>query len=359
MRKLLVQTPIWKIRISHDLFLLSENEAGPKETQLKDESVGTLKLHIVGTGCNAPSGHAYGSAFLLEIGDTFLLFDCGPATSYKLASMGLDLKRIHHVFFTHHHYDHTADFPCFALTRWDKSKGDQPPLAVYGPPPTQDFVAALFGSAGAFFADWQARIKSPASLGYYRLAGGALPRPGPVFDVREIAAGPVAETDTWAVSCAPVRHVDPVDGEPLLTSLAYRVETNRGSIVFAGDCDDCPELRSLARRVNTLVVKPRATLPLPFVAGGEPDISSIGRSLTTGSGETLEQDGDLLRECAPQRVVLSHLAPGFFGQPGLRERVLATIGRSYKGLMLMPDELTNLDLTPDVTRVTPIMRSEM
>lgn len=307
--------------------------------------MGALELHIAGTGCNAPSGHAYGSAFLLEIDSTFLLFDCGPAASYKLASMGLDLKRIHHVFVTHHHYDHTADMPCFALTRWDKSKEDQPPLAVYGPPPTRNFIKALFGQGGAFFEDWNARVRSPAAQGYYQLAGGRLPRPEPAFDVREVASGPVVKGDGWSVTCTPVRHVDPVDGTPLLTSLAYRVDTNRGSIVFAGDCDDCPGLRELARGVDTLVLKPRAVFRLPFVAAGEPDISGIGKSLATGDGGTLTQDGGLLRDCAPRRVVFSHLSPGLFNQKGVRERVLATIGRDFKGVMLMPDELTSLDLT--------------
>ena len=303
-----------------------------------------MKLHIAGTGCNAPSGHAYGSAFLLEVDDTFLLFDCGPAASYKLAAMGFDLRRIHHVFLTHHHYDHTADMPCFALTRWDKSREDQPPLAVCGPPPTRNFIRVLFGQGGGFFEDWNARVKSPASLGYYQLAGGKLPRPEPAFDVREVTDGLVIEADGWSVTCTPVRHVDPVNGVPLLTSVAYRVDTDWGSIVFAGDCDDCPGLRKLAWGVDTLVVKPRAALPLPFAADGEPDISGIGRSLASGDGGTLTQDGELLRECSPRRVVFSHLSPGFFNPTGIRERVVATIGRAYKGLMLMPDEMTTLDL---------------
>lgn len=303
-----------------------------------------MKLHIIGTGCNAPSRHAYGSAFLLEIGDAFLLFDCGPGASCKLAAMGLDLKCIHHVFLTHHHYDHTADMPCLALTRWDKSREDQIPLTVCGPPPTRHFIEALFGPDGAFYEDWNARVNSPASQGYYRLAGGTLPRPEPRFDVREVTEGSVLETDEWAVTCAQVRHVDPVNDVPVLTSVAYRVDTAQGSIVFAGDCDDCPGLRKLARQVDTLVLKPRAALPLPFETDGEPDISGIGRSLATGDGGTLTQDGGLLRECMPRQIVLSHLSPAFFTQTGVRERVLATIGSFYSGSMLMPDELTTVTL---------------
>ncbi len=306
-----------------------------------------MKLHIAGTGCNAPSGHAYGSSFLLETGEDFLLFDCGPAAAYKLALMGLDVKRIHHVFLTHHHYDHTADFPCLALTRWDKSREDQPPLAVFGPPPTRRFVEALFGPGGAFYDDWNARIKSPAAQGYYRQAGGVLPRPEPAFDVREVDGGAVIGREDWRVSCARVRHVDPVDGEELLMSVAYRFESEQGSIVFGADCDDCPELRRLAAGAGTLVVKARALLPLPFSCGGKPDISGIGRSLATGAGGELKQDGKLLQECKPDRVILSHMSPGFFTGAGLRERVIAEIGKSYKGRLMCPDELTTIDLESD------------
>ena len=89
-----------------------------------------MKIHIIGSGCPVPAKDTYGSAFLLEVGTDLALVDCGPATTYKMARMGITPGNIHHVFFTHHHFDHNVDFPCFALTRWDVSNGAEPPLQV-------------------------------------------------------------------------------------------------------------------------------------------------------------------------------------------------------------------------------------
>jgi len=41
----------------------------------------------------------------------------------KLVKAGLWPTRIDHPFFTHHHFDHDADYPCFLLCRWDQSIG--------------------------------------------------------------------------------------------------------------------------------------------------------------------------------------------------------------------------------------------
>ena len=95
-----------------------------------------MRLHVVGNGCPQPTPDWYGSAFVLEVGTSFVMVDCGPATTYKMVRMGIMPGQIGDVFFTHHHFDHNADFACFALTRWDLSKGTEPPLRVYGPEPT-------------------------------------------------------------------------------------------------------------------------------------------------------------------------------------------------------------------------------
>ena len=93
----------------------------------------SLTLSIVGSGTPVPSADRFGSAYLLSIGDTRLLFDCGPATTYKLARLGVAPTAIDHLFFTHHHFDHDVDYPCFLLSRWDQSVGGEPVLSVHGP----------------------------------------------------------------------------------------------------------------------------------------------------------------------------------------------------------------------------------
>lgn len=285
-----------------------------------------MRLHVLGSGCPAPAAERYGSAFILETAEGLVMVDCGPATTYKMARMGIALGQVGHVFLTHHHFDHNADFPCFALTRWDQSIGDGPPLQVYGPPPTRTFVDRLLGEDGAFADDWRSRVAHTASHECHRQRGGSLPRPPPAVEAHDVGPGKVAETDAWAATAARVHHV-----EPGLESLAYRFDSDEGSIVFAGDCGDCPELRQLAQGVDTLVVacthfgQPESRLAITDVITGTPEVAGIACEAGVG------------------RVVLTHASPNFF-RPGMKERAVAEIGRAYNGGIMFPDELTTIPL---------------
>ena len=76
-----------------------------------------LEVTIIGCGTPTPLPDRFGSSYVVQVGDEKLLFDCGPATTWKLARAGISTTEIDNVFFTHHHFDHDADFPTFILTR--------------------------------------------------------------------------------------------------------------------------------------------------------------------------------------------------------------------------------------------------
>jgi ribonuclease BN (tRNA processing enzyme) len=44
---------------------------------------------------------------------------------------------VDNLFFTHHHFDHNIDYPCFLLCRWDQAAGHGSELNVYGPKLTE------------------------------------------------------------------------------------------------------------------------------------------------------------------------------------------------------------------------------
>jgi len=284
-----------------------------------------MKLHILGSGCPAPTPEQYGSSFLLEAGHEFIMVDCGPGTTYKMARMGLPLKQVGHLFLTHHHFDHNVDFPCFALTRWDQCIGPEPVLEVYGPPPTEEFVERLLGERGAFFVDWHARIKHPASHECHTQRGGELPRPAPSVRAKDVQPGKIAETDRWVASAERVHHV-----EPWLESLAFRFDTDEGSILFASDCGDCRELRELAKGADTLVLA--CTY---FGSAISPPLADV----ITGTDQVV----GIANEAGAKRVILTHVSPNF-SRPGIKERAVATVARSYEGEIVFPAELTTVDL---------------
>jgi len=285
-----------------------------------------MKVHIIGSGCPDARAERYGSAFLLDIGTDSLLIDCGPATTYKMARMGLAATQVGHVFLTHHHFDHNADLPCFVLTRWDQSKGTEPPLQLYGPPLTRRFADLLFGEEGAFGPDLKSRVEHPASHECHRQRGGVMPRPGLSLDAHDVGAGKVAEAKNWSATATQVHHV-----EPTLVSLAYRFETAEGSVVFAGDCADCDALRQLARGVDTLVIA--------CTHFGAPPASPAIVDVITGTPEVSE----IANETGARRVILTHASPSY-AVPGVRERAVADTARSYGGAILFPSELDTIDI---------------
>ncbi len=283
-----------------------------------------MRLHILGSGCPDPTPERYGSAFILEVGADCLMIDCGPAATHKMVRMGIRPAKVGHLFFTHHHFDHNADLPCFALTRWDLTGGAEPPLKVYGPPPTRTFVERLLGDEGAFFDDWNARVKHPVSQEIFKRRGGQLPRPAPAIEASDVGPGRIAQSGPWVATAARVHHV-----QPWLESLAYRFDTDQGSIVLAGDCGDCKALRQLAAGADTLVIACAC-------------IGSAKRydGIITGTAEVAE----IAQASGLRRVVLSHASPGF-SRPGMTERAIADVARTYRGAVLFPEELTTVDLS--------------
>lgn len=285
-------------------------------------------LYLLGTGTPTPTKSRFGTAYVLQIGREFLMFDCGPATTWKLVRSGLWPTQIDYLFMTHHHFDHNADLPCFLLCRWDQSTGKENRLKIFGPPPTGTIIRKLIGPEGAFADDWRARVGAPVSQSVHRNRGGSLPRPQPALDVTDVAGGEVFRHGEWKVSAVPVTHV-----EPYLQSLAYRVDTPRGSIVFAGDTGPCKPLVDFARGAAV------------FVAN-----CWNHQAAMDGDGEAPGQTGTLdaarfARESGAATLILTHTGPNLC-RPGSREKAIGDIRAIYEGETVFGEEGMLLELWP-------------
>lgn len=282
-------------------------------------------LHLLGTGIPTPTPARFGTSYVLATGGAHLMFDCGPAATHKLVKAGLWPTQIGDLFFTHHHFDHNADYACFLLCRWDQSSGrEQEPLSVWGPPPTQWITERLVGEEGAFRDDWRARVGAPVSQSTHANRGGVLPRPKPVYDVHDVGPGKVTEGEGWAVTAAPAHHV-----EPWLTSLAYRVDTPQGSIVFTGDTGRCETVDELACGADVLVVNCWDRQDAMEANGEAP-------------GQTGTRDSAAMASAAGvKRLILTHTGPRLCG-PGARERTVTEVAQGYDGEIIFGEELMSL-----------------
>jgi ribonuclease Z len=208
-----------------------------------------VKCIVIGSGSPRLSVERAGAAYLVlleeqgeEVG---LLFDCGPGATLRLFQGGFRSQVVGHLFLTHHHYDHMADFGHFALTRWDHTPSPTP-LHVHGPPGTERIASALFGVV--YENDTRIRTEHPMGQSIYAQRGGQGPRPKPQVLAHDVEHGVVASGEGWRVLAGPASHAQPVAG-----SYSYRVETSERSVVYSGDTGECPELVVFARGADTLV----------------------------------------------------------------------------------------------------------
>ncbi len=292
-----------------------------------------MELTILGCGTPGLSATQYGSAYVVSVGAERLLFDCGPATTYKLLKMGMAPAEIGYLFFTHHHYDHNADYAGFLLSRWDTGYGQVAQLRVYGPTYTEQFTARLIDpDTGAFAPDIRARIKHPVSARGFQQRGGILPRRPPTVSVQDVAPGVVCRGDDWEVTCAATRHV-----QPWLESLAYRLNSNEGSIVFTGDAGPGESLIELARGADTLVAMCHKTRS--EVREEERD-SNLG-TLTAGQ---------VAQAAGVKRLALVHHTHAIGAEtlgvprPGQAERVIAEVASAFDGEIILGREFSRIPL---------------
>lgn len=284
-----------------------------------------VKFFIIGCGTPTPTPERFGSCFVLKVGNEHLMFDCGPGSTYKMVRMGLAPTSISHLFFTHHHYDHNADYPCFLLCRWDHERGDVAPLKVYGAPPTALITQRLIGPGGAFVDDWRVRVEHPASQEVYAARGGKLPRPKPNFDVKEITPGTQVATKMCQVTAGRAIHL-----QPMMECMAYRIDWAGGSIVITGDTGRHSTVENLARDATTLVVN---------VWDHQVNMSS---TLLSGFCGTLDA-AELAVKAGVQRLVITHQGPNL-SRPGSKEKAVSDMAAIFKGKLIFGEEFLTLDL---------------
>ena len=284
-----------------------------------------MRVYVLGSGTPTPTAERFGTAYVVEVDGVHLQIDCGPAATWKLAKVGLLPTQIHTLFFTHHHFDHNVDYPCFLLTRWDQSVGTEPELQVFGPPPTVELTERLIGKDGVFSLDYLARMQWPTSQQVFVNRGGTLPRPAPRVHTQDISAGFRLAGDGWTMRCATAHHA-----EPYLTSLAYRLETPKGSLVFTGDTEPCDSVQQLAQGADGM---------LCMAWGTDEDVQRSGEVAGTCSV------GDAARmaaEAGVKKLVLVHVGPSV-GRPAKREEALRSAASFYEGDIVLASDLMTID----------------
>ena len=272
-----------------------------------------LTVTVLLAGTPTPTPARWGTAILVRSSTTTVLVDAGPGTTRRLVEAGLGPTDVDAVVFTHHHFDHTAGFPGFFLSRWDQGAGLIDELTICGPAPTIGFVRRLFGrDVGAFWPDLRARMAAPASHAVFVNRGGVLPRLPPEPEVREVEPGQPFTIGDIEFLPGLARHV-----QPYLDCNAYRIAAGSSSVVYTGDTEPCDEVVELSRGADVLI----------SMCWDEEDVMAA-------NGEATGQTGTLgaarmARDAGVHDLVLTHIGPSI--SAGIQQAELAAMSGIHRG----------------------------
>jgi ribonuclease Z len=202
--------------------------------------LGHMEITIIGTGSGIGlfehSHHDQaGPSVLIEVDGDTLLFDVGRSALQNVFKSKHNPAEIDHLFLTHLHSDHTVGLPDLVISPWVAYKRHE--WRVYGPEGTGRMLDALFGPGGGFDDDIVARCRD-------------LKLERPRFDVTEITQpGTVCEGEGWEVTAS----FSPKHIQPHLTSIAFRVNSPGGSVVYTGDTGPHEDVVEFAKGCSVLI----------------------------------------------------------------------------------------------------------
>jgi ribonuclease BN (tRNA processing enzyme) len=277
-------------------------------------------LILLGTGGGPrPRKPSSAPAQVLVANEIPYVVDCGNGVARQLVLAGVTLSRLRHVFLTHHHSDHNADYGNLLLLAW--ASGLRTPVDTWGPPPI-DRMTRLFFEMSA--SDIDARIA----------AEGRVPLV-PLVRVHELAQdGPVMEDEHVRVTAALVDH------PPVVPAFAYRFDAPGRSIVISGDTAPSDNLVRLAQGADVLV---HEALYVPAV---DRLVARVGNAATLKkhiieSHTAAEDCGRVAARAGVKALVLSHLVPA--DDPLVTDQLWVDAARAhFKGEVILGKDLMEI-----------------
>jgi ribonuclease BN (tRNA processing enzyme) len=248
----------------------------------------TTRLILLGTG-GGPRPRAATSApaqVIIANGVPYVI-DCGDGVSRQLATAGVRLAALRHIFITHQHSDHNADYGNLIWLAWTAGLSTQ--VDTWGPPPLTE-MTRLFFEMNAF--DITTRIADEGRIS-----------PASLVRTHELTSGGVVMQDANVKVTAAI-----VDHTPIKHAFAYRFDAPDRSIVISGDTAVSKNLIALAKGADMLVHEALWVPAVDKIVANIPNATRLKQHIID-SHTSAEDCGRVAAAAGVKTLVLSHIVP--------------------------------------------------
>jgi ribonuclease BN (tRNA processing enzyme) len=266
------------------------------------------RLILLGTGGGPrPRKVSSGAAQVIVSNGAAYVIDCGDGVARQLVLADVPLPTVRHVFLTHQHSDHTADYGNLLWLAW--TAGLRTRVDTWGPPPIERMTRLFFEMNKQ---DIDVRI---ANEGREPLV--PLVRP---HEVRR--GGPVMKDANLTVTCTVVDH------PPVVPAFAYRFDAPDRSIVISGDTSPSDNLIALAKGADVLVHSVMYPSAVERMVARVPNAAMLKDSILAHQ-TSAEDAGRIAQSAGVKTLVLSHFVPP--DDPQVTDQMWSDAARSRFG----------------------------
>ena len=256
--------------------------------RVSDRQSPRTRLILLGTGGGPrPRKASSASAQVIVCNNVAYVVDCGDGVARQLVFAGVPLTTLRHVFLTHQHSDHNADYGNLIMLAWTAGLNSR--VDTWGPAPLER-MTTLFFEMNKY--DLDVRV---ANEGRVPLV--------PLVHPHELHDGGLVMRDEQVKVTAAL-----VDHPPVVPAFAYRFDAADRSIVISGDTAPSDNLAKLAQGADVLV---HSVVYIPAVdrlVARVPNATALKASILAHQ-TSVENAGRVAQAAGVTTLVLSHLVP--------------------------------------------------
>jgi len=278
------------------------------------------KLVLLGTGGGPrPRKASSAAAQVILIDKAAYVVDCGDGVARQLVLANVPLPTVRHIFLTHQHSDHNADYGNLIWLAW--TTGLRTRVDAWGPPPLKR-MTELFFEMNAY--DIKTRIADE----------GRIPLV-PLVHAHELTrGGPVMQDNNVKVTAALVRHA------PVVPAFGYRFDAPDRSIVISRDTAPSDNLIALAQGADILVHEALYAPAIDRLVAGVPNATTLKESIMSHH-TTAEEAGRVAQRAGIKTLVLSHFVPA--DDPAVTDEMWIDAARThFRGSVIVGKDLMEI-----------------